>query len=118
MGAGGRAEFAGLGLVDGEGFFAEDVFACEEAEHGVLEVVGVWGGDVDDVDVGVLDEFVVGAVRFGGGGALAGLEEVGGAGGGCGGGCGGDGVGDVGDLASGGIQHQIFGEFLCNAAGC
>ena len=83
----------------------------------MLVVVGVWGGDVDDVDVGVLDEFFVRAVGFGGGRALAGLKEVSGAGGGRGGGCGGDGVSDVADLAGGRVEHQVFGEFLCYAAG-
>ena len=58
-------QFAGLSGVGGEGFFAEDVFVGEEAEHGVLEVVGVGGGDVDDVDVGVFDELGVGAVGGG-----------------------------------------------------
>lgn len=81
-------------------------------------MMGVWGGDVDDVNVGVLDELLVRAVRFGGGGALAGLEEIGGTGRGRGGGCGRDSVGDVGDLARGRVEHQVFGEFLCNAAGC
>jgi len=32
-----------LGGVGGEGLFAEDGLVGEEAEHGVLVVVGVWG---------------------------------------------------------------------------
>ena len=45
-------------------------------------MVGVRGRDVDDVDVWVFDEFFVGAVSRGGGGAFAGFEELFGAGGG------------------------------------
>lgn len=41
-GAGGGDEGARLGGVGGEGFFAEDGLVGEEAEHGVLVVVGVW----------------------------------------------------------------------------
>lgn len=72
-------QLAGLRGVGGECFFAEDVLVREEAEHRVLVVVAVRGGDVDDVDVLVCDEGGVGAVGGGGGGAVAGFEEGGGA---------------------------------------
>lgn len=51
-----------LGGVDGEGFLAEDGLVVREAEHYVLEVVGVRCGDVDDVDVWVFGQLFVGAV--------------------------------------------------------
>ena len=105
FGLGGFDEFPGLRGVGREGFFAEDGLSREEAEHGVLVVVGVRGGDVDDVDVGVFHELVIGAVGGGRGGAVAGLEEFAGAVGGGGGGCGGDGVLDVVDVAGGRVEH-------------
>ena len=81
------------------------MFAREQAAHGLLVVVGVGRGYVDDVDVWVADEVVVGAVGGGRGGAFARFEELFGAGGGGGGGGGDDGVVDVGDGAGGGVDH-------------
>lgn len=52
----------GLGSIDGQGLLTQDVLAGFQGQHGILEVVGVWGRDVDDVDVGVGDELIVGAV--------------------------------------------------------
>ena len=97
-------------FVCGEGLFAEDVFARGEGQHAVLVVVGVRGGDVDDVDVGVRDEFGVGAVCGGGVGDSVGFDEFLRAGGGAGRGDGGDGVRDVGDGAGGGVDQEVFGE--------
>lgn len=42
-------QLSGLRRVRREGFFADNVFPSEEAEHRVLVMVGVRGGDVDDV---------------------------------------------------------------------
>ena len=75
-------EFLGLRGVGCECLFAKDVFPGEEAEHGVLVVVGVRGGDVDNVHIGIFGQFLVGAVGGGRGGAIAAFEEVTGAGGG------------------------------------
>ncbi len=36
----------------------------------------VRSGDVDNVDIGIFDEFFVGAVGRGGGGTFTGLEEL------------------------------------------
>lgn len=74
-------QFLRLRRIDRERLLAEYVFAREEAQHGVLVVVGVRGGDVDDVDVWVFDEVLVGAIGSGGRGAFAGFEELFGAGG-------------------------------------
>lgn len=60
--AGRVGQDAGLGGVDGEGLFAEDVLAGAQGEHDIVEVVRVRRGDVDDVDVGVCDEGLVRAV--------------------------------------------------------
>ena len=87
------------------------MFAREEAQHGVLVMMGMRSGDVDDVDVWVFDKVFIGAVGGGGGGAFAGFEELFGAGGGGRGGGGGDGVFDVRDGAGGGVDHEVFGEF-------
>ncbi len=56
------------------------MFARLETQHGVLVVMGVRGGDVDDIDVWVFDELFVRAVSGGGRGTLAGFEELFGAG--------------------------------------
>lgn len=46
------------------------MFACFEREACMLVVVGMRGGDVDDVDVWVGDEVGVGAVGFCGRGGI------------------------------------------------
>ena len=74
-------------------------------------MVGVRGGDVDDVDVWVFDQFFVGAIGSGGRGAFAGFEELFGAGGGGGGGRGSDGVFYIRDGAGGRVDDEVFGEF-------
>ena len=78
------------------------------------------GGDVDDVDGRVGDEFRIGAVGGGGvgGGDGEGGDEGLGAGEG-GGGCdGGDGVGDVVDGTGGGGEEEVADEFFGDAARC
>lgn len=88
-----------------------------EGENGVLEMVGVGGGDVDGVNVRVGDEFFVGAVRDHGGGELVfGDEVLGGLKGGGGTDCG-DGVFDVGSAALGRVAHEVFGEDRGDPAG-
>lgn len=69
-------QFLRLRRIDREGLLAQHVLARQEAQHGVLVMVGMRGGDVDDVDVWVFDEVFVGAVSGGGGGAFAGFEEL------------------------------------------
>lgn len=100
-----------------EGFFAEDVFAGFEAEHGVLVVVAVGRGDVDDVDVGVGGELFVGAVGFGGLGGSDFFEKFLGSVGGGRGGCSDDDVFDVFDAAGFRVGPEISGEGLSDAAG-
>lgn len=97
----GVVEDFGLCGVDGEGFLAEDGLVVREAQHDVLEVVRVGGGDVDYVDGGVLHEVRVGAVgRAEGFGVLLAGDYFGdeflGAGFAGGAGDAGDEVGDVG----------------------
>ena len=75
-------QVAGLGGVAGERLLHQDGFAGLEGEPGLAVVLGVGRGDVDDVDLWVVHEFVVGAV--GGGCAVlvgegAGPVEVAGA---------------------------------------
>ena len=41
------------------------MFSCFEGEARVLVVVGVRGGDVDYIDVGIVDQSAVAAVRDG-----------------------------------------------------
>jgi hypothetical protein len=68
----------------------------------------VWGGDVDDIDVGVVDELMVAAIGFGGGGGFDVVEEVLGAGlGGRGGSCDND-MFDVGRVSCGGAGEEVF----------
>jgi len=56
------------------------MFSGVETEAGVVVVVGMGRGDVDDVDIGVGDELGVGAVGACCGGCADGGEERGGAG--------------------------------------
>lgn len=68
-------------------------------------MMGMWGGDVNDVDIGVFGEVLVGPISRCRRGAFAGFEELFGTGGRGGGGRRGDGVFYVGDGAGGGIDH-------------
>jgi len=76
----------------------------------VVVVVGMGGGDVDDVDVWVGGEVGVGAVGACCGGCADGGEERRGAGCGCGGGGCGDDVADGGYGAGLGIDEEVFCE--------
>ena len=58
-----RDHLLGVGGVERERLLAEHVLAGLEAEPGVVEVEGVRRRDVDDVDVRVGDQLLVGAVR-------------------------------------------------------
>lgn len=64
--AGDIAEHPALVGVDGNGFLDEHVLARRQGEAGVLVVVAVGRGDVDDVDMWIDYELGVGAVGFGG----------------------------------------------------
>lgn len=66
--------------------------------------MGVRRRDVDDVDLGVVDELLVRAIRGAGGGDLESGDEIFGLGLGAGGGDGDDGVGDVSCPADGGVD--------------
>ena len=107
-------ELLGLGRSDGKRLFAQDILASLECEHGVLEVVAVGGGNVDDVDIGVRDELSVRAVGLGGRGPLDLFDEAGGAVGGARRGNGGNLVADVVDVADGGVAEQISTECCDN----
>lgn len=110
LGLGGGHELLGLGGIDGQGLFAEDVFAGLEGKHGVLEVVAVRGGDVDDVDVGVGDELGVGAVGLCGARAVDLFDEAGGAVAGAGRRDGDDFVANVADFTDSGVAEEITAE--------
>ena len=84
------------------------MFSCVETEAGVVVVVGVGSGDVDNVDVWVGGELGVGAVGACCGGCADGFEELGGAGCGCGGGGCCDDVADIGCIAGLGIDEEVF----------
>lgn len=58
-------QLSGLGSGHGEGLLTQDVLAGLQRQHGVLEVVAVGSCYVNDVDVGVDDEFRVRSVRLG-----------------------------------------------------
>ena len=80
--------------------------------------MGVRCSDIDNVDIRIFDQFLVGTIGFGGGRTFAGLKELFGARnrrGGCGSG---DGVFDIGYLTSRGIKHEIFGKQFGNASSC
>jgi hypothetical protein len=76
----------------------------------------VWGGDVDAIDVGIVDKLFVAAVCFGVFGSADFFEELLRAvGGGGRGGCYDD-VGDVVDAAAGWGGVEVAGEGFCDAA--
>ena len=58
-------ELDGFGSVGGEGFFDETRLAVLESEAGVGVVVGMRRGDVDEIDVGVLDKGIIAVVDAG-----------------------------------------------------
>ncbi len=53
------ADERGLGRVEGEGLLDKHVLAVIQRQQGVVDVTGVRGRDVDDVDVGVGHELLV-----------------------------------------------------------
>lgn len=55
-------ELLGLLGIDCEGLLAQHMLACFKGQHGVLEVVGVWSSDVNNVDIWVSDQFRIGTV--------------------------------------------------------
>ena len=55
------------------------MFPCVETEASVVVVVRVRGGDVDDVDIGIGNEFSVRTIGICRGGRADGFEKVGGA---------------------------------------
>lgn len=95
--------------VDSERLLAEDMLARLQAEHDILEVVGVRGSDVDDVDIGILNQFLVGTVDSWRGRDLHLLYEllstVLGAGGNCS-----NLMNDIACPADGGVDEEILAE--------
>lgn len=79
---GDAAQDGALRCCDCDGFLDEHVFVSMEGEQGVLEVVRVRGGNVDDVYIWIFDQLLVGAVCFCGAGGVDFGEEGLGAGGG------------------------------------
>ena len=80
--------------------------------------MGVGCSDIDDVDIRIFDQLLVGTIGFGGGRTFAGLEELFGTGNRRGGCSSSDGVFDIGYLTSGGIKHEIFRKQFGNASSC
>ena len=107
LGTGRIDQLAGLCRVDGQSLFAKDVLAGLERQHGVLEVVAVGGGDIDDLDIRVGHQLMVGAIRLRGVGRLNFAQELNGAvlGGARGGGH--NLMGDVVNIATGWVVKQI-----------
>lgn len=101
---------AGLGRIDREGLFAENMLSSVQGEHDILEVVGVRRCDVDDLDVGVCDEVLVGTVGGAGLGNLDVLDELGGAVFRGRGRDRGDGVRDVAGIAGGRVDEEVLDE--------
>jgi hypothetical protein len=108
--AGRVGQDAGLGGVDGEGLFAEDMLAGAQGEHDIVEVVRVRRGDVDDVDVGVCDEGLVRAVSGAGRGDAGVRDEALRAVRGRRRRHGGHGVCDVAGVALGWVDEKVFDE--------
>jgi len=93
-GGGGFDDFGGVAAVHAEGFFADDVFTGFEGGDGLLDVLIVRRGDVDDIDFRAGDEGFVVVVA----------EDVGDAPLGGGGGGAGGGTADGGDLDAEAIE--------------
>ena len=73
-------------------------------------MVGVGRCDIDDVDIGIFDEFFIGAVRGRGGRTSTCFKKIFGSRAAAGGSCGCDGVGEIGDLTGCWVYHEIFRE--------
>jgi hypothetical protein len=53
-----------LRCVDSEGLLAKDVLVGLEGKHSVREVVAVGSGNIDDLNIGVINQLGVRAVRL------------------------------------------------------
>ena len=103
-------KLAGLRGIDGQRLLAQHVLAGFERQHGVLEVMAVRRGYVDDLHIRVGHQLVIRAVRLG---VAAGLDlgkklgrpVLGRAGGGSD-----DLVTDIVDVARRGVGDEILGE--------
>ena len=67
---GNGGDLAGLASVERERLLHHGGFAGGQGEHRMIEVFGMRGGDVDDVDVGIGDELLVAAMCSGDPGLL------------------------------------------------
>lgn len=111
-------EFFELHGVGGKDLLAEDIFPRGEGEHAILVMMGVWGGDVDAVDVGVLDEGFIGAVGGGRGRDVQRFDEVIGTRSGSRGRNGRDDMGNIGYGSRGRVDQQVFDEGFGDTASC
>lgn len=64
LGPGRFHQLPSLGSVHSESLLAKDVLARLHSQHGVLEVVRMGSGDVDNVDVGICHQLGVRAIRL------------------------------------------------------
>jgi hypothetical protein len=98
-------------------FLTQHVLPSFQTQHGILVVVRVRGSDVDNIDIRIRNEFLIGAVRFCGRGRtnifeeLFGARSAGGARGGH------DGVCDGGDATGLGVDEEVSSECLGNSTG-
>lgn len=99
-----------LRRVDCEGLFTKNMLVGKQAKHGILIVMGVRRSDVDDVDIWVFRELLIGAIGQSRRWTLACFEELFSSRAAARRCCGCNCVFDIGYLTGGGIQHQILGE--------
>jgi len=74
--AGSFAQNLGLGCVDSEGLFAQDILARLQTQHHILIVVRVGSSNIDDVDIGIRDELLVRSVGGTGSGDADGRNKL------------------------------------------
>ena len=96
---------------------AQHILSRLQTQHGILEMVRVRGSNVHNIDIGIIHEVIVGAIRFCRRGGTDVFEELLSAGLARGAGGGDNGVDDGIDAAGLGVDEEIFGEGLGDAPG-
>ena len=62
---GSRRDHHGLGMIESDGFFAQDVFPCLSCAHRPLHVLRMRSCDINRRDVGIREQRIITTMRLG-----------------------------------------------------